>query len=582
MSSEPSVDLLVGKVLEERYRIERKLGQGGMGAVYLGEHVLTKRKVAVKVLVAGLSGTPEVLARFVREAQSATAIGHPNIVEVLDMGRIPSGIPGDPGSLYMVLEFLEGRDLWDLTEAEGVLPIGRAVRIVVQLADALHAAHEKGIVHRDVKPENVYLVKRGAEPDFVKVLDFGISKVTSDEPGGRSMTHTGSILGTPYYLSPEQAHGRKDVDRRADIYAVGVVLFRILAGQFPFEADSFPMLIVKICTEPPPSPRSLRPDLPEALEQVILRCLDKAPERRFATAAELARALEPFATIAALPERARMTDPMARTAAQTGPITALPSALAAASTPPTRAYEPSEAPRSSAVALPVEAPRRDAPSSVPTETPYGTASTMPLPPKSAPPWIAIGLAAVSVAVIGVGYSAFGSTHGDASSGDAGAIAAATAPPEAAPALIRIRITTTPARATLTLDGLEVPNPYDAELPASRESHTISASAPGHLEASRIVAFTETRDLALELAVDPTAPVVGVPATPEVVEVRERPSSPRRPPEHGDEHGSATPDVPEEEVAVRAPDGPPTTPDPPREDPRAEGEEHALKTIRLPR
>jgi serine/threonine-protein kinase len=566
MSQAEPPDPLTGTVLENRYRIERKLGQGGMGAVYLGEHVLTKRKVAIKVLIAGMAGSPEVIARFQREAQAATAIGHPNIVEVLDMGRLPGG-PLEAASLYMVLEFLEGQDLWELVEREGALPIGRAVHIVRQLADALHAAHEKGIVHRDVKPENVFLVRRGAERDFVKVLDFGISKVIGGDAGAHSMTHTGSILGTPYYLSPEQAHGRKDIDRRVDIYATGVVLYRLLCGQFPFEADSFPMLIVQICTEAPVAPRRLRPDMPEALEAIIVRCLAKAPPDRFANGAELADALAPFAH---LTEPApRLTDPLARTAAVTGPL-----AAATDASPSTRAG--SVAPATSVPATQSAAQTTRPPDAAPIEprasqaTPFASASVVPSPPTSRAPMIA-ALITAAVAVL-AGVVLYGQSVRPTPS----------APAIETPALIRIRITTTPARATLTLDGESVPNPYDAELPASRETHTITASAPHHLPVSRIVAFSETRDLSLELTEDPGAPMPpevadSDPVAPEVVPIAGsdgRRTTGRRPGARATETGTEPPPSPEVSTAVE----PVVT----VEAPEPEGAGHALKTIRIPR
>jgi serine/threonine protein kinase len=226
----PAVDPNLGTVLQERYRIVRKLGEGGMGRVYEGEHILIKRRVAIKCLHAQYATDAEVVARFHREALAATSIGNEHIVEVTDMGRFPDG------AVYMVLEFLEGRDLGDEIDANGPLAVGRAVRITRQICDALSAAHGKGIIHRDLKPENVYLIRRGRDSDFVKVLDFGISKFRDGTDGAK--TGTGVMIGTPHTMAPEQIEGLKDIDHRLDIYAIGVILYMALIGAPPFQAET--------------------------------------------------------------------------------------------------------------------------------------------------------------------------------------------------------------------------------------------------------------------------------------------------------------------------------------------------------
>ena len=282
-------DPRIGLVLQERYRIVRKLGEGGMGAVYEGEHVLIKRRVAIKCLHAQFAQNPEIVARFHREALAATSIGHQNIIEVTDMGRF------DDGSVFMVLEFLLGRDWSDDIDAHGAQPLGKVVHIIAQICDALDAAHAKGIIHRDLKPENIYLIERGGDPDFAKVLDFGISKFKDTAGGeGKGMTQTGTTLGTPYYMAPEQAQGRKDIDHRADIYSLGVMMFQALTGQYPFDDDSYPMLILKICTEPAPSLRLFRPDLPEALDGIVARLLAKNADDRYPDCGTLKAALLPY------------------------------------------------------------------------------------------------------------------------------------------------------------------------------------------------------------------------------------------------------------------------------------------------
>lgn len=320
-------DPRIGIVLQERYRILRKLGDGGMGAVYEGEHLLIKRRVAIKILHSQFADNPGIVARFRREAEAATSIGHPNIIEVTDMGSFPDG------TAYMVLELLEGRDWAKDIAQEGPQPLGKVVHIMSQVCDALAAAHAKGIVHRDLKPENIFLVQRAGDPCFVKVLDFGISKF-ADNGENRSLTQTGTALGTPYYMAPEQCQGKKDIDTRADIYSLGVILFQALTRQYPFDDESYPMLVLKICTEPPPPLAYYRPDLPPQVVDIVSRMLAKDRNHRFATCDEVKAALEPFRHVNAAPVLAAD----APSTASRGP-SVLEGAVSPASTP--AAYAPS-------------------------------------------------------------------------------------------------------------------------------------------------------------------------------------------------------------------------------------------------
>ncbi len=282
-----SEDERIGMVLQERYRIVRRLGGGGMGAVYEGEHLLIGKRVAIKILHAQFAQDAEMVTRFVREAKAATAIGHPNIVEVNDMGQLPDK------TAYMVLEYLDGRDFATDIRDQGPQPLGNVVHIVSQVCDALSAAHAKGIIHRDLKPENIFLVERGGDPNFAKVVDFGISKIT-DSADEHVLTRTGNAIGTPYFMAPEQCQGKKDLDARADIYALGVILFQALTRQYPFADESYPMLVVKICTERPPPLAEYRTDLPPQLEAIMQRMLAKLPQNRFENCAQVRAALEPF------------------------------------------------------------------------------------------------------------------------------------------------------------------------------------------------------------------------------------------------------------------------------------------------
>jgi serine/threonine protein kinase len=286
-------DPLIGATLDGRYRILRRIAAGGMGAVYEGEQIAIHRRVAIKCLHAHLARDEEMVSRFRREALATTKIGHPHIVEVLDLGEM------DDGTLFMVLELLAGRDLARVLEEDGPLAVGRAVRIALEVCAGVAAAHDKGIVHRDLKPENVFLIERNGNRDFVKVLDFGVSKIRAQLEGGPedSKTRTGTALGTPYYMAPEQAQGKRDVDHRADVYALGVILFRILTGLHPFDDTSYPMLILKICTEPPPRVATWRSDVPKELVWLVERMLAKEPEDRPASMDEVARELAAFRSI---------------------------------------------------------------------------------------------------------------------------------------------------------------------------------------------------------------------------------------------------------------------------------------------
>ena len=259
---------LVGRTLDGRYRVESVLGEGGMGVVYLVTHAALGKRMALKVLHGDGARDETTVARFVQEAQASSAIGHPNIVDVIDFGRLADG------AAYFVMELLEGESLTDRVK-RGAIPLEQTISIAEQIASALAAAHARGIVHRDLKPDNVQLVRRGAE-EVVKVLDFGIAKV-----GGASskLTKTGMIFGTPHYMSPEQAAGQS-VDARADVYALGVILFEMATGTVPFDGDTFMGILSKHMFEPPPRPTNVLAST-HPLEPVILRALAKKPEDRY-------------------------------------------------------------------------------------------------------------------------------------------------------------------------------------------------------------------------------------------------------------------------------------------------------------
>jgi serine/threonine-protein kinase len=286
-------DSMIGATLAGRYRIVRRIGEGGMGAVYEAVHTIIGKRLAVKVLLEKFLTKTDFVARLLQEARLASAIGHEHIVDVTDFGTT------DDGRAFVAMEFLDGESLAELVMREAPLPVERSLRIVRQVASALGAAHAKGIVHRDIKPENVYLVRRGDE-DFVKVVDFGISKAVKqgqglgDEGSDYRLTHTGLLLGTPLYMSPEQARGEEELDQRVDIWALGVMLYECLTGEVPFRANNYLGIISQVLTHDARPPSQLRPELgiPEAVESVVMHAMEKDRNRRYATMAEVERDLE--------------------------------------------------------------------------------------------------------------------------------------------------------------------------------------------------------------------------------------------------------------------------------------------------
>ncbi|HEY4183619.1 MAG TPA: protein kinase [Polyangia bacterium] len=279
-------DSLVGATLAGRYLIIRRIGEGGMGAVYEAKHTIIGKRVAVKVLLEKFLTKSDFVARLLQEARLASAIGHEHIVDVTDFGTT------DDGRAFVVMEFLDGESLAQLVMREAPLPVERALRIARQVASALGAAHAKGIVHRDIKPENVYLIHRG-DGDFIKVVDFGISKAVKQGQGDDApdyrLTHTGLLLGTPLYMSPEQARGEEDLDHRVDVWALGVLLYECLTGEVPFRANNYLGIISQVLTHEALSPSRLRPELgiSEAVETVVMHAMEKDRARRYPTMADV-------------------------------------------------------------------------------------------------------------------------------------------------------------------------------------------------------------------------------------------------------------------------------------------------------
>jgi serine/threonine-protein kinase len=461
------------------YVVTRKLGEGGMGAVYLAEHPKIGRQVAIKVLLPDLSQRQDVVARFFQEARTASEIKNEHIIDVLDFGQLPDG------SFYLVMEFVDGAQLKDVL-ARGALPIPRALRIALGIGRALAAAHGRAIVHRDLKPDNVMLLHRPNHelgPDFVKVLDFGIAKLLSDDQVVKDVkTKTGALIGTPAYMSPEQARGMR-VDHRSDIYSLGVILYQMVSGQLPFIADGLGELLLAQMTKPPRPLATVAPHVPAKLAAIIHRCLEKDPEARFRYVEEL---LNLLALEAGLPAQYTLPDNKTQHSSRT----TLGGAAGQRSTKPGARRRSSGTTVLLAVAgvvlvggvavgvvkmrggeAPVAPPRPPTPTPTPALTPAPTptpivAGPTPMPTPAPPP----------------------------------------TPPPSAPEGVALRIRTTPPEAELTLDGARLQNPFSGAFPKSALRRQLVARAPGYRTSSQWIALDRPQEIAVRLEPDrPAAP-----------------------------------------------------------------------------
>ena len=277
-------DPLIGTILGDTYEVQRRLGEGGMGRVYEARHVRLGRHYAIKIMHQMFAADRDALARFRREAIAASTINSPNVAQVFDVNATRDGQP------YMVYEYIDGEDFGTLLERDGALSIARSIRIARQVAAGLAVAHGAGVVHRDLKPENVMLVKAPDGSDVAKLLDFGIAKVQQED----KLTRTGALLGTPAYMAPEQARGGAGIDHRCDIYALGAMIYRAVTGRPAFSGEDAGRTLTSVIWDEPARPKTLRRDLPDALELVIQRAMAKDPDQRFASMAELDAALAPF------------------------------------------------------------------------------------------------------------------------------------------------------------------------------------------------------------------------------------------------------------------------------------------------
>jgi serine/threonine-protein kinase len=295
-----SFEFQEGDLIAGKYRVERLLGVGGMGQVLQAGHIHLGQRVAIKVMLPELARNPEAVARFMREGRAAVRLRSEHVGRVLDVGQLESGAP------FLVLEFLDGYDLSDVLAQRGPLPVEEAVDLLLHACEAVAEAHTAGIVHRDLKPANLFLITDAYGSPCVKVLDFGISKVTQNATGqattGAGLTRTSAVMGSPLYMSPEQMRSSRTVDARSDIWALGVVLYELLTARFAWPGETMSEICVRVATDAAPRVRDVRGDAPEGIDAIIQRCLAKDPADRFQQVADLAEALAPFGTA-----RARIT-----------------------------------------------------------------------------------------------------------------------------------------------------------------------------------------------------------------------------------------------------------------------------------
>ncbi len=475
-----------GAIINERFRVIKLIGEGGMGAVFEGEHTGVGRKVAIKVLHPSFARNAEIVGRFQREARSAAAIGHDNIIEIMDFGT-------HDGAPYMVMEYLKGQSLRERLDERGTLPFGDAAYIMTQVLSALGAAHASDIIHRDLKPDNVFLITKAGHRDFVKLLDFGIAKLRGDDkPENKGLTQTGAVMGTPYYMSPEQALGKRDIDHRADLYSAGVMLYQMVTGQVPFDGESQAELLMMIVYRMNglKRAREIVPGIPEEYDNIIVRSLEKERELRFGSAQEFAQALVPFVTAPKVSWAPNSTG-----APRSNPIPT-----------PTPNLTPLNWEKGVAATMPSQ-PRVDVPKAM---TAAGAIAPLAQPEAVAKPksrtglFATVGVAALVAAGIGV-FALKGSSRPAATQ--------AAAQPPAVPvtptmsANVTIDLDGLPAGAAITVDDAPSASPH-LTLPRG-SSHAIRVTAPGRLPYSATVTADRDRSIMIALAEQPAAPPVAL-------------------------------------------------------------------------
>jgi serine/threonine protein kinase len=373
----PGEDPLLGAIVARKFKIEKLLGVGGMGKVYKARQLALDKAVVVKVLHDQFRDDPQLVQRFQREARAASRLNHPNSIQIIDFGQDEGGV------VFMAMEFLQGQDLFAHLKKEGPLEPGRLSRVMIQVCSALAEAHEMNVIHRDLKPENIMIEDRRGQRDYVKVLDFGIAKIQdpAENTNGQALTQAGMVCGTPEYMSPEQARGL-NLDPRSDIYALGVIMYQLSTGELPFVSDTPIGIVTKHILEKPIPPRAKRPQIPEALEAIILKAMEKEPNGRFNTVVEMGEALEALSR--ALPPTGA-TGSFSVNSDKSGPMLAAP---------PTSSQPVPQPPVTTGPTGPTTSPTTSTPSA--TAPAQGALEVPPVRPGGSP---AMKIAAAAVVVV---------------------------------------------------------------------------------------------------------------------------------------------------------------------------------------
>jgi eukaryotic-like serine/threonine-protein kinase len=518
-------EALIGQLIGN-YEVVQKLGEGGMGSVYLARHPRIGKEVALKVLHPEFASDQSIVDRFFTEAKSVNDIGHPNIVDIIDYGEW--SVEDGKSMVYFFMEFLRGQSLTDLIASEAPLDPDRAFRICAQVADALAASHRAGVVHRDLKPDNLFLVERRGQNDVIKVLDFGIAKLTGDQPGSRR-TRTGVVIGTPYYMSPEQCEGKGNVDHRSDVYALGVVLYEMVVGRVPFEGEGYGEILVQHLTQAPPRPSQLRPGLSPYVEVVILKALEKNRDNRYSSMDEFHQALvDPVGFLNARggPQAFIGLGVPSHTPGAGIPVstqnTLSSQPVGAVGTPaPTGGYGPTPTPTPGAmtqigVQQAMAMQNTPVPGSMMAAGAYGYQTPAPgygpldSPPKSKMP-VVVGAGVGAVALVGIAIFAL-TGKGEPPKPSEPTAQAAPVPPVEAPAdknpdKVELQISTRPDGADVFVAGESTSRgttPTSVELDKSSRSVTVVIRKDGFREEKRLIVPDRQRALDLSLSPEPTA------------------------------------------------------------------------------
>ena len=453
------------------YVVTQKIGEGGMGVVYLAHHVRLSRRAAIKVLLPELNANAQAVARFFNEAEAANKIGNEHIVDIIDFGNL------EDGTSYITMEYLDGKPLSTVLEEQPRLPLARALHITRGIGRALAAAHTARIIHRDLKPNNVFLVTVDDDPDFVKVLDFGIAKLTGQTSMMDVKTQTGALIGTPLYMSPEQCRG-VPIGTRSDIYSLAVITFQMLTGRLPFEVEGLGELLLAHMTQPPPRPRDLEPSIPASVEAAILHALEKSPEQRFTSIEAYLRALESESTGPYVAE-GQPTQAMRSASPAETLVPATPSASGVV--PKDASANDAASPRGRRpgllVALGLGAP--------------AAALGIYFAATASPPPVDTASAQGSSPVAAAPGSSGGGTTAPAAGSLVPAPVAATPP---APQTATISIKASPPEAQITLDDAPVANPFVGTFPRGDVRHRVVVKARGHRSEAAWVLFDEDREL----------------------------------------------------------------------------------------